>query len=387
MGPNALSVSNPYFMSILNNDKNIPFVTRYHYKIGALEDTFYLGKYQVENEDPWPIEWEIVHQEDDYQIAMTKEIIDLRCFDAKEPNNPSIPMQSYGNDQWGISNIEQFLNSDQASWYSAQHQYDTPPNINNVYKSQNPYDTHKGFLYYWSNEDKVLLKDYTFPLLANRNVGENWTGKVFLPSLTQMCGIQNNSISEGNQFNKFTSDAKRIKYLHDNCVKYNPYCISNAINKQAFRYWESSRIYNNRARAHIVNESGNPSVNTTTNACSVGNTGIVPCICLLKSELLNNTINNISGATKINRIMIKTTSTINDSKFFILYKVSSNDKIAVEPLYISMNGISSYDVNITLNAGETLILEFVEDAEISEESIFNDSQFECDMLAFSTPIN
>ena len=52
-----------------------------------------------------------------------------------------------------------------------------------------------------------------------------------------------------------------------------------------------------------------------------------------------------------------------------------------------MNGISSYDVNITLNAGETLSLEFVEDAENTEESTFNDSQFECDMLAFSTPIN
>ena len=27
--------------------------------------TFKLGKYQVENETPWPIEWEIVHQESD----------------------------------------------------------------------------------------------------------------------------------------------------------------------------------------------------------------------------------------------------------------------------------------------------------------------------------
>lgn len=24
-------------------------------------DTFFLGKYQVESETPWPIEWEIVH--------------------------------------------------------------------------------------------------------------------------------------------------------------------------------------------------------------------------------------------------------------------------------------------------------------------------------------
>ena len=49
--------------------------------------TFKLGKYQVESETPWPIEWEIVHQEANYQIAMTKQIIDLRCFDGKEPTN------------------------------------------------------------------------------------------------------------------------------------------------------------------------------------------------------------------------------------------------------------------------------------------------------------
>ena len=31
LGSDILSVSNPYFMSILNNDKNIPFVMEYHY--------------------------------------------------------------------------------------------------------------------------------------------------------------------------------------------------------------------------------------------------------------------------------------------------------------------------------------------------------------------
>ena len=115
--------------------------------------TFKLGKYQVENETPWPIEWEIVHQESDYQIAQTKQIIDLRCFDAKEPTNPNSDRKNSGNNNWQYSNIEQWLNSDQASWYSSQHQYDAPPSKDNVWQypngtTYNAYDTHKGFLYH-----------------------------------------------------------------------------------------------------------------------------------------------------------------------------------------------------------------------------------------------
>ena len=129
--------------------------------------TFKLGKYQVENETPWPIEWEIVHQTEDYQIAMTKQIIDLRCFDAKEPTNPDNNRKNSGNNNWQYSNIEQFLNSDQSSWYSAQHNYDAPPSSANVWNNYNPYDNHKGFLYHWSNEDKALLKDMTLTLANN----------------------------------------------------------------------------------------------------------------------------------------------------------------------------------------------------------------------------
>ena len=194
-----------------------------------LNDTFKLGKYQVENETPWDIEWEIVHQTADYQVAMTKQIIDLRAFDGKEPTNINSDRKNYGNNNWQYSNIEQFLNSDQASWYSAQHQYDAPPSSANCYHytngtTFNAYDTHKGFLYHWSNEDKLLLKDMTLTLaITSIDGGEsyNWTGKLWLPTYTQMGFGQNNSISEGVQFSKFTDNASRIKSLHPNCAANN----------------------------------------------------------------------------------------------------------------------------------------------------------------------
>ena len=196
---------------LMSGNQMALYVPRLLPKDMVVGDTFTLGKYQVENETPWPIEWEIVQQTDDYQIAMTKQIIDCRPFDAKEPTNPNSNRKNYGNNNWQYSNIEQFLNSDQASWYSSQHQYDTPPSSANVWNNYNPYDTHKGFLYHWSNEDKALLKDYTLTL-ANNTVTDGggsytWTGKVFLPTYTQM-GYGNNNIAEGIALSKFTDNNK-----------------------------------------------------------------------------------------------------------------------------------------------------------------------------------
>ena len=245
--------------------------------------TFKLGKYQVENETPWPIEWEIVHQESDYQIAMTKQIIDLRCFDGKEPTNPDNDRKNYGNNNWQYSNIEQWLNSDQASWYSAQHSYDAPPNKDNCYHytngtTFNAYDTHKGFLYHWSNEDKLLLKDMTLTLaITSIDGGESytWTGKVCLPTYTQMGFGQNNSISEGVQFSKFTDNASRIKSLHPNCIANNEYCkINNSSGN--YWYWMSSVLPALSGAAHIVGRRGSSSGNSVYS----GSYGLAPCICL-----------------------------------------------------------------------------------------------------------
>lgn len=243
----------------------------------TLGSTFNFGKYQVENETPWPIEWEIVHQTDTYQIAQTKQIIDCRPFDAKEPTNPDNNRKNYGNNNWQYSNIEQWLNSDQSNWYSAQHQYDAPPTSSNT--DYNPYDTHKGFLYHWSNEDKALLKDMTLTL-ANNTVTDGggsytWTGKVFLPTYTQMGFGNTNNIAEGVQFSKFTDNASRIKSLHPNCIANNEYCKVNNSSGN-WSYWMSSVYSSNSSVVRPVSNGGSALNNTAYN----GRLGLAPCICL-----------------------------------------------------------------------------------------------------------
>ena len=251
----------------------------------SVGDTFFLGKYQVESETPWPIEWEIVHQTADYQIAQTKQIIDLRPFDAKESNNTDSNRKNYGNNNWQYSNIEQWMNSDQASWYSAQHQYDAPPTSANCWHydngtTYNAYDTHKGFLYYWSADEKALLRDYTFTL-ANNTVTDGggsytWTGKVWLPTYTQMSGNKNNNISEGIKFSKFTNNTTRIKSLHPNCVANNEYCKVNNTSGN-WSYWMSSADPSNSRYVQFVYYGG--SIDNSDRAYA-GDGGFAPCICL-----------------------------------------------------------------------------------------------------------
>lgn len=269
---NCLTDTYDKLKPIILNWKNIDWASL------SLNDTFYMGKYQVGSETPWDIEWEIVHQESDYQIAMAKQIIDLRCFDAKESSNSDTNRQKYGNNNWGVSNIEQWLNSDQSNWYSAQHSADAPPSSAIV--SYNPYDTKPGFLYYWTDEEKAVLQDMTLTL-ANNTVTDGggsytWTGKVWLPTYTQIFGDQNNSISEGTQFSKFTDDASRIKTIHAMCAANNQYCIDEGITEETvWYYWQSSTDPSYSYFLRLVGRDGSPD---PYSGASTGSNGIVPCI-------------------------------------------------------------------------------------------------------------
>ena len=265
---------------IVLNWKNIDFSSL------SINDTFYMGKYQVGSETPWDIEWEIVHQESNYQIAMAKQIIDLRCFDAKESSNSDSDRKNYGNNNWGVSNIEQWLNSDASAgnWYSAQHSADAPPSSANVWQSNsigyNPYDTKPGFLYYWTDEEKAVLQNMTLTLANNTKTdgggSYTWTGKIWLPTYTQLTGNQNNNISEGTQFSKFTDNDSRVKTLHAMCAANNQYCIDNGFTEgKAWYYWMSSASPSSSSFSRLVTSDGTPDYDTLA---YTGTDGLAPCI-------------------------------------------------------------------------------------------------------------
>ena len=251
----------------------------------VLGSTFLFGKHQVNNETPWDIEWEIVHQEDDYQIAQTVQLIDSRAFDGKEASNTDTNRKTMGNNNWKVSNIRQWLNSDAAAgtWYSAQHSADAPPTDANGYSSYpTGYDTRPGFLYHFTAAQKsaMLNFDLTLALPPVDGGGSHVVSqKVFLPTMTQVGLGANEGVTEGTVFSKYNGveNAGRIKTAHPNVVAYSKYTSTSKkyVANVAWYWWLSSASTNSH-RAQIVLTSGG----LRDNFVYSGSIALAPCICL-----------------------------------------------------------------------------------------------------------
>jgi hypothetical protein len=180
------------------------------------------GNHQVNTEAPMPIIWTIVAKNHPGYPANAitlhaEKIIDLRCFDAREPNNPNSNRRTYGNNRYSVSNIDQWLNKDSAAgaWYVGQHTYDQAPNVANVLNNT-PYDTRPGFLYHFSTEEKNAILSTPLRVVKPSVDGggyENITRKVFLPSRTEVGLGNEGGTAEGTAWGFYTSDAARKAYL------------------------------------------------------------------------------------------------------------------------------------------------------------------------------
>ena len=118
---------------------------------------------------------------------VTEKMITLKCFDAKEPSNTNGDRRSYGNNRYSRSNIDQWLNSQATSWYSARHSYDAPPNNANVWNNYNEYDTEAGFLFNFEADFRKAILDAVIRVAKNTVTDgggyEDITRKVFLLSI------------------------------------------------------------------------------------------------------------------------------------------------------------------------------------------------------------
>jgi len=177
-----------------------------------------------------------------------RDIISLRCFDAKEPNNSDSNRKSYGNNRYLHSNLLQWLNSDAAAgaWYEAKHTADQTPNSANVWQQNsgtgtNPYDTDAGFLSYFSDDLKNALQQVTKVTALNTVTDgggyESVTSKIFLLSTTEVGLANENSVAEGSiyaYYNANNVNAQRVKkvattaaignYSNSSCVAASAWC-------------------------------------------------------------------------------------------------------------------------------------------------------------------
>lgn len=102
------------------------------------------GNYGV-GTDNHPISWLKTGRDN---VFISEFVLDILKFDNGERNNPNRECRYYGNSNYELSNILQFMNSYEDDWYNVTHEHDTPPgNPNGIYDPYGDYVLHPGFLH------------------------------------------------------------------------------------------------------------------------------------------------------------------------------------------------------------------------------------------------
>lgn len=215
----------------------------------------------------------------------SRDIITLKCFDAKEPSNSDSNRKSYGNNRYLYSNILQWLNSDSASWYTAKHSADQKPDSANVWQSSgtaiNPYDTEAGFLTNFSDKFKAAIQTTT-KITAKNTVTdgggyESVASKVFMLSTTEVGLANENNIAEGSIYAYYSANNtndRRKKNLANDAAKGNYSSASSP-----WFWWLRTPDSGRSGGARLVDTDGSLG---SYNAFS-GRGGVVPGLCVLSS--------------------------------------------------------------------------------------------------------
>lgn len=257
------------------------------------------GKYQVNTEDAQPIIWTIVaknHQctpaypENAITLHAT-EILDLRCFDAKEPDSPNPQPRDKGNNRYSQSNIDQWLNKDSVAgeWYIAAHETDHSPDTSDGtggYGTQ--YATRPGFLHAFRNDEKAAILLTTIRVVVgqayNGATYEDITRRVFLPSRVEVgCGVESH-IRDGDEWGYYTSDSDRTASITQQCFDNTLANPKNAIVGNGWYWWLRTPGGNDLYRLRYVSTSGS----SAYQAAASGAYGVRPALNLSSSLLVSD---------------------------------------------------------------------------------------------------
>ena len=258
------------------------------------------GKYSVNGETAQDLVWIIVAKAHSCTPAyptnsitlLTEKIIDMRCFDAIEPNNSNSDRKSYGNNRYSLSNIDQWLNKDSAggSWYSAQHSADQSPNSSTYVTEGTPYATRPGFLNAFTTEEKNAILSTTIRVakpIADGAGYEDISRKIFLPSTTEVGLANENSIAEGAIWSYF-SGGNRNASLTFQAFTHSPSTSKPSTHESAWYWWLRTPYYSVSPIVRNVVYDG------TLNSmrASYGANGVRPAVNLLSTLSVSDTTDN-----------------------------------------------------------------------------------------------
>ena len=245
-----------------------------------------------------PLIWKIADKNNSSYPAgsitlITEKIIAYKATDAKEPKNSNSSRRDYGNNNYKLSNIRQWLNSNKETWYQAQHEADQSPTSNYLSSGYNPYEKEAGFLSNFSESFNLNLVDTKLKVAVPSTDGggyETLTDKIFLASRTEVGLGNEGSESEGSKFALFTNDSSRIAVTTKECYDNSNYQDSSYGPGSKDVWWLRTPYASYSHDVRNVNSSG--SLNNLS--AYFGNCGLRP-LCNLKSEILVSDDKNLDG--------------------------------------------------------------------------------------------
>lgn len=314
------------------------------------------GKYQVNTEEAQPIIWTIVAKNHVSTPAYPSnsvtlhaaEIIDLRCFDAKEPNNTAFGRRDYGNNRYAVSNIKQWLNSRAAanSWYSSQHSYDHSPNSSVYVNFGTQYAAKAGFLNLFSDDEyNAILNTSILTAKPTEDGGDSETivTKVFLPSKIEVGVSQENNISEGASWEYYTSNSLRQGHLTAQCFENTSSSLKPDSKDEAWSWWLRSPEYSMTSNVRTVLDTGQVSTKNSYN----GSIGVRPALNLSSSLLVSDTADSDGCYTVV---FAGTITPSAPATITVPSAITVGDSIAVS--WGAVSDADSYKLERSINGGD-----------------------------------
>lgn len=189
-------------------------------KVGA---KLFFGSYGTRANTIHPIAWLKASRDNEF---LSEFVLDLVKFDAQERNNPDRDIYWYGNGNYEISNVLQFLNSFADDWYDPMHDYDAPPgNSVNVNDGQGEYVNHSGFLHDFEDyELECLSSRIDLPSYANI-FGSGGSPRFQLFSRKGFRGRPHDDVIYNRIGHNMSEDSFCDFWISDMNGKYNASCI------------------------------------------------------------------------------------------------------------------------------------------------------------------
>lgn len=196
------------------------------------------GKHSINGETAQPIVWIIADKQNENTMGcttlITEKIIDLRAYDGAETNVPG-SSGTIGNNNYGLSNIDAWLNSSEQIWYMPKHVYDVPPNNTNTQYGTG-YDARPGFLSNFSEAEIGEIYPTLIDVTKYGGTVESLDRKIFLPSFSELGLSVSGEPNNGTTWSYFLSNP-RSAVLTSQCFNNTLSALKPSDTNTVWSYW------------------------------------------------------------------------------------------------------------------------------------------------------